>query len=83
LLAKRGEQHDPLSFREEERDALGLLGQVEPEFEESLTERPRSRSRHPDQGSVLSQILDPRSNRGELTGQERLQPPFDLWLQLD
>jgi hypothetical protein len=58
------------------RDALGLLGQIEPEFEETLAERPRSRHPH-------SQILDPSSNRGELTSRERLQAPFDLWLQLD
>ena len=63
------------------RDALGLLGQIEPEFEETLAERPRSR--HPDSGTTLSQILDPSSNRGELTSRERLQAPFDLWLQLD
>jgi hypothetical protein len=34
LLAKRGEQHDSLPFREEERDAQGFLGQIKPKFED-------------------------------------------------
>jgi hypothetical protein len=32
LLSERGQQHDPPSFGKEERDALRLLGQIEPEF---------------------------------------------------
>jgi hypothetical protein len=39
LLSKRGQQHDPPLFGKEERDALGLLGQIEPE----LALRPRRR----------------------------------------
>jgi len=76
LLTKRGQQHDPSPFGKEERDALGLLGQIEPELEEAVTERPGSR--HPDSCTMLTQVFDPSSNRGELASRKRLQPLFNL-----
>jgi hypothetical protein len=68
LLSKRDHQHDPPLFGKEERDALGLLRQIEPEFEEAVTERPGSW--HPDRCTMLTQVLDPGSNRGELASRK-------------
>jgi len=32
---------------------------------------------------MLTQVLDPRGNRGELASRKRLQPLFDLRVQFD
>jgi hypothetical protein len=57
ILLERRQQHDPFPFGKDERDAPGLVGQIERELEKAVTEL--SGSWHADSRTMLTHVLDP------------------------
>jgi hypothetical protein len=81
LLSKHRQQDNPTIAREVEGDPLSDTAQIEPEFEEAVSER--TGSRHPDGGADVGQLVDSRSRHREKHGGQRLQPLLNLGLHLD
>src|SRR5207244_11615090 len=81
LLMELGQQEEPPLAGEEVGDPLGNPVEVEAQFEQSFSERPRVR--HADGRTLLGQTIDVESGGGEGSNRQTTQPFGHRWLQLE